>query len=792
VVNLSPMVGRVLGRYRVFEQIGSGGMGVVYRAHDDRLNRDIALKVLPAGLLADEPARRRFKQEALALSQINHPNVATIYDFDTQDGIDLLAMEYVDGTPLNERLKQGQLDIAEVTRLATELTAGLTAAHSRGVIHRDLKPGNLRLASDGRLKILDFGIAKLRKTQSTVAAETETLAEGESVAGTLPYMAPEQVRGGEVDERTDIYSAGAVLYEMATGQRAFTASTSAELTTSILRDTPAPPRQVNSEVPAALDRIVMRCLAKSPAERYPSAQSLASEIERVGSPRGWMKAARKPAVVALLAIGAATGALLWRALPRGTQSTRKPIALAVLPFRMLNPTPETSYLTLGIPDSLITRLANIRTIRVRSTSAILQYQDEPDGARRAGSALASDYVLTGTIQQTSDRYRVNVQLQRSGDGSAVWGKVYDPPRSDLLDLQDAVSEQVVQALSIQLSAAERERIYRRYTSNAAAHDLYLKGRHDLAKKQSTALGYFDQALQIDPRYALAHAGKAIACALMRIGESPPDERTKWEQCALSEAREALKLDPDLAEAHEAMAAFHRWSEFDWENTLRESDRALELNPSLYNPHRYRADAFRHMGLLDLVGKEIRSASENSPDAVQDSNLLAAAAVWDGRYLEALADIGSSSAPSVYRSGFYTAHALFYSNDRGRAIAMLEELHRPTIGGRRTDAARASFLAATGRRAEAESLLKAVLEYDYPDHHAAYAIGATYAQLGNSEGAVRWLNQAAKSGFICYPWYERDTLLEPVRKDPAFQQLRARLRSTWEANKERFGSHATAP
>src|SRR5215218_100175 len=275
------MAGGTLGRYRLCGQIGRGGMGVVYRGWDERLRREVALKVLPAGLLSDEAARRKFRKEALALSQVNHPNVATAYDFDTSDGVDFLVMEYVEGTSLDEVVRAGALPPAEVMRIGRQLADGLAAAHAGGVLHRDLKPGNLRVTSEGRLKILDFGLAKLLKGKPHET--TLTASDVDEIAGTIPYMAPEQLRGDPLDERTDIYAAGAVLYELMTGRRPFSAGSAAELTSTILRDDPLPPRQINPRVPAPLEVVAMRCLSKAASARYPSARELADQLDGVGA-----------------------------------------------------------------------------------------------------------------------------------------------------------------------------------------------------------------------------------------------------------------------------------------------------------------------------------------------------------------------------------------------------------------------------------------------------------------------------------------------------------------------------
>ena len=766
-------------------------MGVVYRARDERLQRDVAVKVLPAGLLSDETARRRFRQEALALSQLNHPSVTTAHDFDSQDGIDFLVMEYVPGSSLDRRLNGEAIPASQVVALGKQLAEGLAAAHAHGVIHRDLKPGNLRVTPDGRLKILDFGLAKFLAPRGGDGDATVT-DEGQ-VAGTLAYMSPEQLRGGALDERTDIYAAGAVLYELATGQRIFGSLRGADLISAILKETPLP-EPLRRKVPPPLGEVLMKCLEKDPSRRYSSATALLADLEKPpsripGKLRRW---GLRVAIASVLLFLAAIG-YVWRVRSGPVKNEAKRVALAVLPFRVLSGE-DAKYLSVGIPDALITRVANISQIRVRSTNSILHYENQNVEAREAGRALECDYLLAGTVQSAGDRVRVNVQLLRTSDASAAWGKAYDLPRSDLLGLQDAVADQVVSALKIQLTATERERVYRRYTQNAAAYDLYLQGRSELARRHEiSAVEKFEQSLRIDPNYALAHAGLAIACGLIRIGPSPPADVAQWEHRSTAEARRALELDSNLAEAHEAMAAVYRWSEFDWERLIEESDRALELNPSLYIPHRYRADAFRHLGLLDLVSPEMRAAHENNPGPnTEDVGVLAAAALWDGRFRD-VEDVvrRAQGVGAVLKPDLYLAQAWFHLGRIAPAEAMAADLHADTAGGKVADAVRASFLAARGQRRAAEQLLSSATARELKSHHLDYAVAETYAQLGNQAQAVQWLRRAADTGFVCYPWYARDPLLKPLRLDPAFERFEQELRKSWEAAKIRFGSHATA-
>jgi eukaryotic-like serine/threonine-protein kinase len=597
------MIGSRLGQYAIREQIGAGGMGVVYRARDERLDRDVAVKVLPVGSVTEEGSRR-LRKEALSLSRLNHPNIETVFDFNSQEGVDFLVAELIPGTTLSEKLAAGPLPEKDLVRLGAQLAEGLEAAHGSGLLHRDLKPGNLRITPDGRLKILDFGLAKeFGSTSGAEAGTTQDVTVG--IVGTVAYMAPEQLHGDAADVRSDIYSAGAVLYEMATGQQPFQAKTSALLIESILNRPPIAPSVVNHRISPALECVIVKAMDKDPDRRYQSARELLVDLRRLwaGSvqPAGQEKS--RPwwiwVVVASVVIVAILVAVAYRYRLRQMRAAATDrITLAILPFNLITKEADIDFLRIGIPDAIITKLSGVGRLRLRPTGTILRYENQPVDARDAGQALATDYVTLGTVQQTGGRFRITAQLIRVTDGSPICCDHYGVPRSDLLRLEDEIADRLASALQIQISGAERLRLYRRYTSNPEAYENYLKGRAELARytRQSTgaALTAFESALHVDPDYPLAHAGLGTACALMRIRFAPENEVRSWDERARNEAQRALTLDPNLAEAHEALAAVSRSSEFNWELVINESRRALELNPSLEMPHYYLAVAYYHL------------------------------------------------------------------------------------------------------------------------------------------------------------------------------------------------------
>ncbi len=403
---------------------------------------------------------------------------------------------------------------------------------------------------------------------------------------------------------------------------------------------------------------------------------------------------------------------------------------------------------------------------------MLRYENKSINPREVGQALACDYILTGMVLKVGEQLRISVQLVKAKDDSPLWGDSFDVTRQDLLGLQDTIAERVSAALKIRMTAAERERVYRRYTENIEAYQLYLKGQAHVRRggreERLAAVAAFDKALQLDLKYAPAHAGLAAACGILRHGWAPESEVKMWEERAKQAASRAVELDPDLAEAHEALAAFYRYTDFEWERTIEESRKALELNPNLGQPHFYIARAYYHLGLLDFIEPEVRAGLEIDPEnKFESSQLRIFAALYRGRYAETVA---SSQEASRSGDGIWASEpeAHYYYGERELAEAMLTRyLQKNNLGLRQQlnfKANLASFLAARGARAQAEAILLDITSVAQTFHHASYSIGATYAQLGDKPKARLWLALAAQTGFPCYPWYERDPLLQPLRGD----------------------------
>ncbi len=632
-----------LGPYEIERLVGAGGFGSVYRALDPRLSRPVAIKVLADEITADAVGLGRFRDEARAAASLSHPHICAVHEVERDRGLDYIVMELVDGRPLSELVPPVGLPVSSAIRFGAQIADALSHAHARGVVHRDLKPRNVMVTAAGEAKIVDFGLAR-RVRPLDGSTGTQTAAATDTTSGTPAYMAPETLRGEPADKRSDIWALGVVLHEMVTGSLPFDGRTMADITSAILRDAPRP---LPTEVPQGLAAIIRRCLAKEPAERYQAAGEVRSALETIATGqqehlpvaamprlprRGWLIAAA--GVLVVLVVGV-TGYWFYQRGDSGGAAT----SLAVLPCRTLAERDRIEFLEVGVPDSISIALSNASRLRVRSTSAILASLGAKGTPLDVGRALNVDYLLECTLQPTPDRVGATVQLVRTSDSSVVWGDRYDVGRGDLIGLRDQIAEHVAAALSVRLTEAERVRFYRRYTTNAIAYERYLEGRAALVRytrdSTLTAIDHFKGALAIDSGYALAHAGLASAAARMCLRFAPEQDRAHWLGLAQREAEAALRLDPDLAEAHESRAWVAREGEYAWDVAMAESNQALALNSSLAQPHFFRAGVFYHFGLLARADREIRLGMANDPlNRVEPLRLLGNVAFSDGRFAEA--------------------------------------------------------------------------------------------------------------------------------------------------------------
>ena len=798
--------GQRLGPYEVESRVGAGGMGEVYKARDTRLNRAVAIKVvLPSVAAGIASSRERFEREARAVAALNHPHICALYDVGSVsvDGVapplEYLVMEYLDGVTLAERVAEGPLPVADAVNYAIQIASALDRAHRAGIVHRDLKPRNIMLSSSGA-KLLDFGVAKdATPAETRAAGATSDLTAPGAIIGTLRYMAPEQLDGAPADTRTDIFAFGCVLYEMLSGRQAFEARSPARLLTAIMASDPPPIRQLRPDVPASLDELITRCLSKNPDDRWQTAAAVRDALMQItlsppSSTTSRLRLWRVLAAVAAIAIVVA-GAL-WLTRSQGAAVDAAPTQLAVLPLRLVGDVAAADqHLGVGIADAIITRLAAVRQISLRPTAAVLSYAVTPAEPAQVADALAVDHVLVGTIQPTATAYRVTLQLVRGSAGEVTWARSYDVVRGSLLTLQDTIAEQVVDALRVELSAAEREKLRRRYTANAEAYELYLRGRASLVNyteaEMKTAIEAFERAIAIDRNYALARAGLSIASAWFSIRYAYETDAFEWGSRAEQEAKAALAADPTLAEAHLALAsaAGTLHGGFNWPAVIAQAADALALDPTLDLAHVVRMRAFFHLGLFDHMAAEALASRRINPlGNVEISRLEVASNLFGGAYERARdqsrALLARTDAPVIRN---YLGLALHYAGDTAAARATLAAVQR---GGRpdvRSQAALAGIEAAAGDPAAARARIATIEQGPYMDHHVAASLAAAWAQLGDAPKSVVWMERAAATGFACYPWFARDPLLDPVRRNPNVVEVLERLRGQHEQITAQYAS-----
>ncbi len=780
--------GSRLGPYEVLSPIGAGGMGEVYRARDTRLGRDVAIKVLPDRIAHDPDALSRFDREARAVAALSHPNILSIFDFGTEGGIIYSVTELLEGETLRGQLDAGPISQKQTVDYALQIAKGLSAAHEKGIVHRDLKPENLFVGRDGHLKILDFGLAKheapVALSEQTNAPTVSRHTEPGTVMGTVGYMSPEQVRGRPADHRCDIFSFGAVLYEMLTGRRAFRGDTAVETMNAILKEEPRELVGSASAVSPALERVVRHCLEKSPEERFQSARDIAFALGEAssGSAASPAASAAQPArsrafrpLLWAAGVAALAAAVLW--LRPGARTLD---SLAVLPFVNAGGDPNAEYLSDGITESLINSVSQIPGIKVISRASAFHYKGKDVGARTVGKELGVRAVLTGRIVQRGDALSIRAELVDARDDTHLWGEQYNRRLSDILAVQEEIAKDISGKLRQRLTGEEKKRLTKRYTENAEAYGLYLKGRYHWNKRTGEDLqkgiGYFQQAIEKDPTYALAYAGLADSYAILFFYAGLPSRETYPK--AKAAALKALEIDDTLAQPHATLAAVHE--RFDWDFLAAEKEyrRAIELDPKYPTTHHWYSLYLSEVGRHEQAIAEAERAYVLDPLSLVLGTVRAYVFYYARQYDRAIEAARKTLEldKGVYGAHLYLGWALEQKKMYPEAITALEEAVRLSGRSINTVADLGHAYAVSGRREEAMRLIEELKGWSERGYDPLANIAQVHAGLGQNDEAIRWLEKAyqTRSAWLISLALKVDPRWDALASDARFQDLLRRI------------------
>ena len=800
-----------IARYRVGRLIGAGGMGEVYLAEDEVLRRKVALKLLPARFTQDQERVRRFQREARAVSALNHPNILTIYEIGHADSIHYIATEYIEGETLRERMASRRLSIAEVLEISLGVAGALAAAHDAGIIHRDIKPENIMLRPDGYVKVLDFGLAKLA---DDVIKDSATGA----VMGTLIYISPEQARGQQPDARSDLYSLGAVIYEMLTGVPSVRGDNFLDLAIAIANERAQPPSASTPHIPPELDRIVLKALEKDREQRYPSARQLISDLRtlrqelefenklmtldgrnstppqeehptarmtfptQLSSSSGKILKLRRVLRNANLTTAAMIGAVVLLAViavavvKNGVFADRIG-TVAVMPFVNVSKDPNVEYLSDGISDSVIDSLSQLPQLHVVARSTVFRYKGKAVDPLAVGRELQVRGIVTGELTQQGDRVLVRARLTDTKKGTQIWGEQYDRKVADVLSLQQELAQEISTQLRSRLTGEEKKLLAKGTSEDSEAFQLYLKGRYFANKYNDEeairrGIEYFNQAIERDPTYALAYTGIADAYYNLSNLHMPPREAMPRVREA---AQRALALDDSLAAAHTSMALALVWYDWNFAKGEQEFKRAIQLNPNDADAHRFYGDFLIAMGRFDAAIAEKRHAEQLDPLSINASWDVGRALYYAGRFDEAIEQARRTQEldrnfPYVY---FLQAQIAFRRNQVPEALAQIKRAL--DLGGRNTllIATWGYMNARAGNRDEALRALDE-LRTRSPKYLLPLFLARIHTALGENDKAFDYLERVYADRSESMVWLKVDPSFEPLRKDPRFVALIKRV------------------